>query len=285
MKTATVAMTAHLNLSCTTLAFLWKVKRKDGTLLGFTNHDLDLVYNDGTDTVTYQGETGMTPSATETNSGLATDNLEVTAFLDSDSITDDDIRAGLYNYADIEVRVVNWADLTMGDIKIRKGTLGIVKMQNGVFVSEIRGLSFRFGTVLGQLYGPTCRVDLGSTECGVNLVALQETGTVAVATDSRAFTATGLAHGSGYYTEGVLTWLTGANAGLTMDVGSWDGTTIVLFESMPFVIAPGDTFTAEPGCNHFATDCQDKFTNIANFRAEKDIPGQDSVLSYPSMTG
>src|ERR1044071_5944963 len=29
---------------CTTLAVLWKVKRRDGVILGFTNHDQDIVF-------------------------------------------------------------------------------------------------------------------------------------------------------------------------------------------------------------------------------------------------
>jgi uncharacterized phage protein (TIGR02218 family) len=284
MKTASVAFKAHLDLSCTTLAFIWKVKRKDGNIFGFTNHDIDIVYNDGADTVTYQGSTGMTPSATETNSALGTDNLDITAFLDSASITEGDIRAGLYNYADVEIRVVNWQDLTQGDLKIRKGTLGQVKMQNGQFISEIRGLSFFFGTVVGQLYGAICRADLGDAQCTVDLAPLTQTGTVAVATDARQFTATGLTQPAGYFTDGVLTWLTGANTGGAMEVTNWDGTTITLFESMSFAVAPGDTFKVEPGCNHTISDCQNKFANIVNFRGEPYIPGTDAILSYPDAT-
>lgn len=289
MKTISSALALHFGLGCTTLATIWKVKRQDGTILGFTNHDQDLIYDDGVDSVTYQGATGMTPSAAETSAGMATDNMDVTAFLDADSISDSDIRAGLYNFADIEIRVVNWSDLSNGDLKLRKGTLGIVKMQNGQFTAEIRGLSFYFATVIGKTYGPICRADYGDADCGVDVAALAQTGTVDVDVDTREFTATGLTDATpngDFFIDGVLTWLTGANTGAVMEAVGWDRATsmIRLFESMAGPIAPGDTFTLEPGCDHTIKGCQ-RNNNIVNFRGEPYIPGQDAILSYPTTQG
>jgi uncharacterized phage protein (TIGR02218 family) len=281
MKTVSGALASHFGQGCMTIAILWKVTRKDGTILGFTTHDQDITYNDGTNTVTYQGATGMSPSATETSVGFAVDNLQISAFLDAGSITESDLTGGKYSFADIEVRVVNWADLTMGDMKLRKGTLGQTYVKGGIFTSEIRGLSYHFGTIIGQTFGPVCRYDLGDANCTVNLTPLSQNGTVASFTDARAFVPSGLTGAAGYFVEGVLTWLTGANAGLTMDVGEWNGTTITLFESMANAIAIGDTFKVEPGCNHFTSDCFGKFNNIVNFGGEPDIPGTDKIMQYP----
>src|SRR5690349_5148170 len=100
--------------------------------MGFTSHDQDIEF----DGVTYFAATGFTPSATDTNSDMSVDNLQVTAFLDSSAITDTDIRNGLYDGADIEIRIVNWADLTMGDLKVRKGTLGVLSMAKGLLTAE-----------------------------------------------------------------------------------------------------------------------------------------------------
>jgi uncharacterized phage protein (TIGR02218 family) len=223
----------------------------------------------------------MSPSATETSVGFAVDNLQISAFLDAGSITEADLTGGKYSFADIEVRVVNWADLTMGDMKIRKGTLGQTSVKGGVFTSEIRGLSYHFGTIIGQTFGPVCRYDLGDSQCTVNLTPLIQTGAVASFTDARGFIPSGLTGAAGYFVEGVLTWTSGLNNGLTMDIGEWNGTTITLFESMPSAIANGDTFTIEPGCNHFTSDCFNKFNNIVNFGGEPDIPGTDKIMQYP----
>jgi uncharacterized phage protein (TIGR02218 family) len=278
---------------------LWKVTRADSTILGFTNHDVDVTYNDGTDTVDYEALTGYTPSAVESGSDLGTDNLQVTAFLDAAAITEADLRAGLYNYADIEMRLVNYADLTMGDLKIRKGTLGQVKLQNGEFIAEIRGLTFWLTTVLGETFGPGCRADLGDAQCQVDLSLLSQNGTVLTVTDQETFIpASGLVGAPNYFNYGILTWVTGANAGAAMDVANWDGTTIILFESMANPIAIGDTFKVEPGCNK-GTDCNTKFVgiklldgtttgaggNILNKHSEDFIPGMDSILDYPNAMG
>ncbi len=300
MKTISTDLAAHLALACTTLAELWKVKRQDGTILGFTNHDQDITYNDGTDTVTYEASGGYTPSAVDNGSELSTDNLSVTAFLDSSSIDEDDIRAGLYDYCDIEHRLVNYADLTMGDLKVRKGTLGQIKIKNGMFQAEIRGLTFWLTTTLGETFGPGCRADLGDDRCTVDMSYLRQTGSIASSSDQQTFIPnSGLSPaGDGYFTDGVLTWTSGLNVGFSMEVEYWDGTTFNLFESMPYAIEGGDTFTVEPGCNK-GTDCSTKFVgvklldgsttgsmgNIYNKRSEDYMPGQDSILTYPPAHG
>lgn len=300
MKTVSTALGNHLALSCTSLACLWKVKRADGTILGYTDHEQDITYNDGTDTVAYAAAAGFTPSAVDSGSELSTDNLSITAFLDNEEITEDDLNAGLYNYAEIEQRYVNYADLTMGDLKIRKGTLGIVKVRNNLLQAEIRGLTFWLTTQLGETFGPGCRADLGDARCKVDLSYLRQSGSVATSTDEQTFTPTaGLSPaGAGYFTDGILTWTSGLNDGFPIEISNWDGTTFSLFESMPYAIAPGDTFTVEPGCNK-GTDCAAKFVgvklldgsttgangNIFNKRSEDFMPGQDSILQYPASHG
>lgn len=301
MKVVSSPFAAHLALPVTTLATLWKVKRRDSTIIGFTDHDLDIKYNAGDvdGLVTYVASTGFTPTAIETGSDLAVDNLEVTSFLEVGAITDVDLRNGLYDFCTIEIRLVNYMDLTQGDLKYRSGTVGQVKSQNGVGNFEIRGLMFNTSTALGKLYGPTCRAELGDDECGIDLSLYIQNGTVNTVTNLQVFTpVSGLVkRGSGtpsapagdqWFTNGVLVWLTGANAGFSMEVKNWDGTIVTLFENMGFAIAPGDTFSIEPGCNLGTGptgDCQNKFLNIVNFRGEPFIPGADQIMLYPNADG
>ena len=296
MKSISAALTAHLGLNSTTLAVLWKVKRTDGQVFGFTDHDKDITYNDGTDNVIYFASSGFTPSSTESGSEMAADNLEVTAFVQVSAITEADLRAGLYNFATVEIRVVNYADLTQGDLKIRSGTLGEVKITSGVGHFEIRGLLYRLSLAIGQLFGPTCRAELGDAKCGINLALFRQNGSVSTVTDRRSFVpAAGLkmvgsstpnnAAPAGWFNGGILTWTQGQNISFSMEVKTWDGTTITLFESMIFNITSGDTFTIEPGCNLTISDCTNKFNNIVNFRGEPFIPGLDQIYIYPNADG
>lgn len=164
MKTVGSDLQSHFGLDCTTLAVIFKAHRVDGAVFGFTTADTDLVFDmgDGDGSVTYLADTGITNTATETKDDLSVANSDVTGFLDSTVIVEDDIRAGLWNNAEIKVAVVNWADLTMGCMKLPKGTTGNIKLQNGLFTTEIRGIAQKLTAQIVYTYGPLCRAELGS---------------------------------------------------------------------------------------------------------------------------
>ena len=58
MKTLPPGMQAHLDTGATTLAWCWRLIRRDGVAFGFTDHDRGLVF-DGT---TFEAATGFTAS-------------------------------------------------------------------------------------------------------------------------------------------------------------------------------------------------------------------------------
>lgn len=308
MKTLSAALAAHMAGASTTLAQLWKVTRADGVVLGFTDHDRPIAFNDGSGsppgtTVTYMPQQGATGSAIQSASDLSTANQELVGFLEADAITEADILANRYDYAVIEVRLVNWADLTQGALMLKKATLGEVKLKNGQFTAELRGLEFFLSTNIGETFGPTCRADLGDSRCGIDLSLWRQSGYASTVSDLRTFVPVSSSLGSltmrgsatpdapapaNWFREGILTWTSGLNTGLEIEIAAWDGTTLVLFENMPYAIEPGDTFTIEPGCNHLSGgsgDCQSKFVNIANFRGEPRIPGMQQILMYPNSDG
>jgi uncharacterized phage protein (TIGR02218 family) len=280
---------------------LWKLKRTDGMLLGFTDHDKSITYNDGTDTVTYLPSDGVTGSAT-TQSAQDTSNQEIVGFLDSEAITEIDIFAGRYDYATIQVRLVNWKDLNMGSMMWKNATLGQVKIKNGQFTAELRGLEFWLSINIGEAYGAQCRADLFDAQCTKDASLYIQEGIVTSATDLRTFIPTGVGspdaslvmRGSatpdtvaptGWFSQGLITWLSGLNAGFSMEITVFDGTTINLFENMPFVIQAGDTFTILPGCDKLITTCFNKYDNVLNHRGEAFIPGMDQILIYPNAGG
>jgi len=310
MKSISSQLTTHFGLGTTTLAMLWKCKRKDNTIFGFTTHDQDIVYNDGTDTVTYLAGSGMTNTAAANKSDMSVDNLEVTGFLQADSITEADVRAELWDDCYIEIRVVNYADLTMGDLKLRAGHTGEIKMANGVFQAEIRGLTQKLTTVIGALYGPLCRAELFSNQgggsggadvidptshylCNLNAATYRQSGSVSSVPDATHITpnsgltevgsATPLAPAAaGWFDDGIIHFTSGVLNNYILEIKSWDGTTLTLFLPMPYQPSPSDTFTIEPGCNKTAIMCDQKYNNIVNFRGEPFIPGNDLVLLYPN---
>lgn len=276
MKPTTPALAAHLAGEVTTLATCWRLERADGWVRGFTDHDRELVV----DGLTYVASTGFLPSAIKTASDLSVDNLDVDGFLDDAALRAEDLIAGLFDGARIEVFIVNWADLGQGRLLLRKGFLGEIKRADQRFSAEIRGLSNQLAQTAGKLYSRLCRVDLGSSECGVALGPRIDTYAVTqvIAADTvRIVTA----RATGYFTFGKATFTTGANAGAVNEVLLHDGQTIRLFVPMPRPIVIGDQIVLVAGCDKTPETCNAKFSNILNFRGEPHIPGNDKVFSYP----
>lgn len=282
MKSASGSLATHLALGQTTLASCYKVTRTDGTVQGFTDHDQDLVI----DGVTYLASSGFSKFNLTDKSNLEMSNLQVDGMIDA-GMTADDLRARKYDYADVQIFMVNWKDLTQGKVILLTGKFGPVTINEYGFQVELNGMAVRLSNVRGDLYQPTCRVDLGSTQCGVDVSPLMQSGTVATTDGARNLTATGLSAADGYFSGGLLTWLTGNNAGDSVEVRSWtsSGAAIVLYLKSRAAITVGNTFKIQPGCDKLFSTCQEKFNNVANFRGEPYIPGTDYLLTIPDYKG
>lgn len=269
---------------CTTIATCWLINRTDGVVMGFTDCSKDLLF----ETVTYVAATAFTPTAVTTTNDLAVDNLEVTgvlitplAVISSDGITEGDLEAGIYDYAQIQIFQVNYNDLTQGKVILRAGVLGQVTLNRGQFQAEIRGLTQALQQTIGRLFGPGCDADLGDNRCKVNLTPYTAVQAVTTAVSGNTFIATGLTQPANYFTFGLLTWLTGSNAGLSMEVKNFTfGGTVALSEPMSYAIQVGDTFSVYAGCNKSLDNCKNKFNNVINFQGFPTIPGQDSLLQH-----
>lgn len=280
MKLLSTALQAHLNGELTTLAYLVKITRSDGIVKGFTTHDQNLTVN-GT---TFKADGALTPSAIENRAGLAVDNLEITGILDSVDISDADINAGLYDFARIDVYACNWADLTQGSVQLRRGWLGQVTQGDSYYIAELRGLHDLLQRPIGDYYTPECRFDLGDAHCCVNLAAQTVTGTITSVTDNATFSDSAQSPASDVFAYGKLTWTTGANKGLCMEIKSWDATAqlFTLWLPMPNTLQIGDAYNVTPGCDKRFSTCKNTFSNGANFGGFPFVPGVGNILKYPT---
>lgn len=284
-KTVSANLLSHIAGEVTTLATCWKLTLVDNTVYGFTDHDADITYGG----VTYSASSGQTPSSIETSDKLNVDNLDVIGLLDSATITEADLLAGVYDYAAIEVFLINYANTGHGVLKLRTGTLGQISLKRGQFTAELRGLMQHLQQTVGDLYSYACRADLGDSQCGVTLdgsPSYTVTGTVSGVTDNGVFRDAGRTEDVDYFGYGLLTWLTGDNAGRQMEVKSYAANgTFTLFQKMPSAIQVGDTYSVYAGCNKTPTACIQKFNNFVNYRGEPYIPGVDKMLETPPLYG
>lgn len=275
MRTASSNLTAHIAEEVTTLAVCWKLTLTDASVMGFTDHTSDLTIS----SQLYKAATGFSPTSIETKDRFAVDNLDVAGILDAASITEVDIMAGKYDFAEIEIFMVNVADLTQGIILHRRGWLGEVSLKNGQFVAEVRGLAQKLSQNIVELYSPTCRAVLGDGRCKVNLASFTFAETVNTVTSRQVFISNALTQAAGYFSSGEVVWLTGANAGRRMEIKEFANKQITLVLPMPNNIVVGDTFNAVAGCDKTFSTCITKFNNAVNFRGEPHVPGMDKMLA------
>ncbi len=274
MKTISPELALHLEGEVTTLATCWKLTRRDETVMGFTEHDKALIIEG----VTYEAASGFTRSAINTQADLSADNLDLEGMLSSTSITEPDIMAGLYDFAEIEIFMVNYADLSQGKLKLRRGWLGEVSLNRQKFVAEVRGLMQALSQQIGALYSPACRANLGDARCKVNMAGFTVTGTVTAVTDNQNFKDSAREEEAGYFNFGNITFTSGNNAGLSMEVKTYSPGIIELVFAMPYSVQVGDAYTMQAGCDKTLGTCKGRFNNVLNFRGEPHVPGTDAML-------
>jgi uncharacterized phage protein (TIGR02218 family) len=272
-------LAAHYASGAETTARLWKITRRDGEVLGFTDLDQPITYL----SVDYEPSSVFDASAIATRAEMNVDGLEALGLLDSNGITEQDIEAGVWDGAECVLMEVNYRDLSMGHNILSTGDVGQITRKGLTYTAELRGLMQAFQNNIGRVITASCDADLGDARCGVDLEALRVSGTVTTGAATRTFTASGMAQAADYFTFGVVTWVTGSNAGRSMEVKQHSGGGVFSLQlDMPDTIAEDDEFTVVPGCNKVgrAGDCKVKFSNLANFRGFEDVPGQKKVLIY-----
>lgn len=288
MKTTSAALATHIAGNATTMAVCWKVTRTDSLVFGFTSHDEDLEI----DGITYVSTQGIGRSAIESATKLQAANLEVVGFLDAATITEADLKAGAWDHAEVRVFEVNWQDLSMGELKQLRGWLGEVTLEGGQYKAELRGLADALNKGVGEVVSPACGAILGDERCTKDLTEYTAAGEVTSIVEARRIFDTDLAAATvrltpdstgappaGYFDAGLLTWVTGANAGRRMEVktSAADGRLRLQLQMVDDIVA-GDTFSVRAGCLKSREVCVAKFGNIVNFRGFPDLPGVDKLM-------
>ena len=281
MKSLSPALQTHLSSGTTTLCWCWKITRRDGVVLGFTDHDVPLVFAGAT----YAAATGFTAGEIVSGADLSVDNLSVMGALRDDSLNEADLATGLFDAAAIEIWRVNWAAPDQR-VLMRTGTLGEVKRGKTAFEAEVRGLAQALNQPVGRVFSHGCDAVLGDARCGVALTPVA--ATVAAVTDNRRFTIAALTAASGWYSGGTLRFTAGANAGRAMEIKRHvlSGTiaTIELWQAMSEAVAPGDGVALTAGCDHAFATCRTKFANAVNFRGFPYMIGADAALAAVSSS-
>ena len=193
----------------TTLCMCWKLIRKDGVIIGFTDHDEDLLL----DQIVYSARKGLESSQSESILGLSTTGLELSGVLNAASLKENDLSNGLYDEATLETWLVNWRDPTQR-LLLDMGVLGEVTLTESLYAVEVRGLVSAFDQVRGRLYQANCSADFGDNKCKINAADPQWTisSQILHVYDQSSFSLDLSSYSSGYFRNGLVRFLTGPNS-------------------------------------------------------------------------
>lgn len=282
MKELPDGLAAKLASGVTTLCWCWRLKRRDGIVQGFTDHDRDVAF-DGT---SFEAAAGFTASEMRDSVGLSVDNLEVSGALTSERLAEADLAAGLYDDARVEIFRVDW-QAPENRVLMRTGSLGEVRRAGIGFAAEVRGLAHYLQQQKGRVFQYTCDADLGDQRCRVNTSgpAFAANAAIVDVSSPRRFTAGGLeGFASGWFARGLLTFTSGAAAGQKVEVKAHvrtgDAVELELWEAARGPLLAAQTFSVQAGCDKTLGTCREKFSNAVNFRGFPQMPGNDFVTAF-----
>jgi uncharacterized phage protein (TIGR02218 family) len=279
MRTLDTGFAAHLVSGQTTLAQCWRIRRSDGVVLGFTDHDLKLHF-DGTDFLPAHGLDGAEVPA---KLGGQVDTSQVLGVLHADAIAEDDILLGRYDGAEVETWRVNWQDVSQRAL-LRRDSIGEIVREGGVFRAELRSAQQGLNATRGRIYQGLCDAEVGDGRCGVNLAApaLRGFASVVAVEDPYRVRVSGLeGFAEGWFGFGRVEWTDGRRLGLRDGVVSHWRDVLGFGVAVGDWVAVGDTLTVTAGCDRRCATCKAKFANAVNFRGFPHIPGSGYVLRHP----
>lgn len=307
------ALQEHLDTGTTTTTLLLKITPQSPSYppVGVTALDRDVPYDDGEgdSEVVYHAAVGMVPAEIRQSLSMSVDNTEFQHLLAEYplALTEEDVVAGVYDFADFRLMLVNYEDLSMGHAELMTGQLGQMRVENGMaFWTEQTSLVKQLNQSIVERDSLTCRATFGSQAigtpdaevtqrfpCGFDASTLWVSGTVTGVglETSRTFTAAALGLDDGECVPGMLRWTSGRNAGRSYEVEAQDAAGVVSlgFETM-FPVEVGDEFDIRPDCtkwrdghngckHHFGADW------VLHYRGEPDIPVSDAdAINTPGAT-
>lgn len=157
------------------------------------------------------------------------------------------------------------------------GTLSVRNTAGGLIAAQVLSeLNLLDKPMPPDIYQAQCKNTVFDAQCGLDRLAWTAAGEVTGVTDRSQF-ASGLANPAGWFDQGVVQFLTGANAGEKRTVKAFAGGVFSFALPWPQPILIGDDFTAVPGCARSLDACTNKFGNRIRFRGEPFIPQPETV--------
>jgi len=166
MRAVPDALAQRIESGAASLCHAWVLTRADGVVLGFTDHDRDLVVEGAT----CRAASGWSAGAVEDEAGFAPGLAAALGAFDDAAITAADVEAGLYDGAMAACLRVDWSAPDLF-VELWRARVARVSWTGGAFTAELEGPAAALERVVGRTYARSCDASLGDARCGVDLAA------------------------------------------------------------------------------------------------------------------
>ena len=280
------ALHASLKDGIGTVCYAWAISLRDGKHLGFTDHDLPLTFDD----IRFQPNSGFSARSLVRTTGLSVDNTEVIGGISHAVITDADIEAGLYDFAEVRAWLVNWRNPSKRRLEFR-GLIGEIRRKGAEFQAELRGLTSLLNRPLGRIYQKPCSAVLGDRRCKIDIAKSKYSSEFKISdiSDAHIYWFHDLStFQEGWFAKGLLQFvpINGAeqNIMIKRDTSKDDRRCIELWQAPRVPLKIGDTVRLSAGCDKSFDTCLTKFANGVNFRGFPDIPNEEWMYQHPAQS-
>jgi uncharacterized phage protein (TIGR02218 family) len=277
MRVISESLAGQLASGVTTLAFVWRVERRDGTTFAFTDHDCLLAFDD----LIAEPVQGVSAGAIEKSVGLSVDSASFSGALSSAAITESDLTRGLWDGARVDVYRVDWT--APGErAHLFAGHIGEVRRGAQAFEAELRGLQAALNVAVGRVFSRFCDADVGDVRCGIDMETpeFRGEGVIAEVLGTHSFRATGLGeYADQWFARGRIVWVDDTQSEVATHRNEGDVAVFELLDAAP--LADGAAFSIYAGCDKRIETCRAKFANVANFRGFPHMPGNDALQAGP----
>lgn len=260
-----------------TAATFWRIYRCDGVTLGFTSHNRDLFFAG----ITHKAAPGMVPAAIRLNADLSNDSAEVEGVLGHESISGEDLAAGLFDHAAIEVGIMDWQSLEWHTLY--SGQLGQIESDSSSFSAELRSAKLVLERDVVPRTSPTCRAAFCGPGCGLSatrFTSVRELEALDVHSNRVRFSGLDPSR----FIDGRVRFLGGPQTGLVFSVVAETDGWLILDRPLIEGTVSGTRAEIREGCDHTFETCSTRFGNAINFRGEPFLPGNDLLARYGSGT-
>lgn len=285
MRAASAKLIALLDADQFVMADLYTITTVQNDVYRYTNYDFDLivggqVYKSDGPIISREG--------ISLSLGIEVDNLSINIDVtDEQKWNDINIVQAFHNgqldgarfkLERIFMDMNTPTDTSAGAIKLFEGRIIEPELdRNSISASVASDLDELNVQMPRNLYQPSCSNTLFDSACGLARSAHVVNATIE-AGSTAARILCDLSQPQGWFTQGVIEFLDGGNAGLKRTIRLHE--TDVLLLTLPLLEAPvtGQRIKIYPGCDKRLETCDNRFNNFARFRGAPFIPVPETAV-------